>query len=574
MSFSQKKIPIGVDDFRELISTKSNYLFVDKTLLIKEFLDTGAKVSLIIRPRRWGKTLNMSMLQHFFAPVVNRQATKGMFDNLKIAKENNGEYLKCQGQNPVIFITFKDVKQDNFDDFIEKTQGLIQKICNQYSELTTSIHLSADEQNTFERLRTKTGSNIELSESLQTLSLFLNIHYNQKIIILIDEYDTPLNAAYLKPDFEKIVNFFKSMFGTALKSNSALEKGVMTGILRLSKNKMLSDINNLKLYSLANNQYSQHFGFSETEVQTLFQKSDVKVNMQEVTRWYNGYCSGDLENIYNPWSILNCIDDQGILKPYWIQTGDPDVLKNIFLNASIQTKEKLNTLLLGEPIEAVLDEYCSFEQVKETPEALWSLLWALGYLKIIESPTFFTARNSYKLKIPNYEAACSYMSIFQAFMESLPNAEKYDSFLKKLVSGKIDLFLQDLNDYLLTVTSTFDFTTESNYHTFLLGLTASLWKTHEIHSNKEIGLGRPDMLIIPRDKQNPLGIILEFKKDSTGKTQEDYEKLAWLGLKQINTQKYDTTLQAAPNVHEILKLCLVFYGKQCACQWTVENRRN
>ncbi len=574
MSFTHKKLPIGVDNFRELTSKESNYLFVDKTLLIKEFLDTGTKVSLIIRPRRWGKTLNMSMIQHFFSPIVNEKKTLGMFDDLKIAQENNGGYLKYQGKNPVIFISFKDVKQNTFDDFLEKTRGLIQNICNQYPELIDSNYLSESDQDVLKQLYNKTATPISMSESLQTLSVLLHKHFKEKVIILIDEYDTPLNATYNKPDFNKIVDFFKSLFGTALKGNDALEKGMMTGILRLSKNKMLSDINNLKLYSLTNNQYSQHFGFSENEVHTLFEESRVKTDMQEVARWYNGYCSGTLEKIYNPWSILNCIDEHGTLKPYWIQTGDPDILKSVFLNANIHTKEKLNALLLGESIEAVIDEYCSFDQVKENPEALWSLLWALGYLKIIESPEFFTARNTYVLQIPNYEVACCYMSIFQAFMETLPHPDQYDSFLKSLTAGRIDQFILELNSYLLNVASTFDFTTESNYHTFLLGLTASLWKTHEIHSNKEIGLGRPDMLIIPRNKQNSLGIILEFKKEAPGKNPDEYEKIAWLGLKQINTQKYDATLQTTTNVQEILKVCLVFYGKQCICQWTVEKTHN
>ena len=508
-----KKIPIGIDDFSELVSSHSNFLFVDKSLMIKELIEKGTKVSLIIRPRRWGKTLNMSMLQHFFAPKVNGRLTQGIFDNLKIAKEEKGAYLKYQGNFPVIFISFKDAKKDNFDDFLEKTKGLIQEICNQHPELLTSQNLSEEEQNSFKKLIGKTANTVEVCDALKTISVLLNKHYDNKVFILIDEYDTPLNAAYGKPYFDDVVNFFKGMFGAALKGNNSLEKGVMTGVLRLSKNKMLSDINNFKLYSFIEEQYSQCFGFSEKEIKLLFKESDVDLDIKEVHRWYNGYQAGDLENVYNPWSILNCIDDGGKLKPYWIKTGDEDILKISLLDATIEVKEKLNLLLIGEPIESVIDEYFSFDQIKGNDEALWSLLWALGYLKTVGTPKSFGARYKYQLKIPNHEVACSYRDVFQTFMSSLDNTYKYDSFLKNLISGKVDAFIKDLKDYMSTIPSWFDFPRESNYHTFLLGLTAALSETHDIYSNKEIGFGRPDLLLVPRDLKNSLGIILEFKRD-------------------------------------------------------------
>lgn len=567
-----KKIPIGVAHFAELIDPALNHLFVDKTLFIKEFIDQGTKVSLIIRPRRWGKTLNMSMIQHFFSPIVDTLSTKGMFDNLKIAEVDHGRYLQYQGQNPVLFISFKDVKENNFEDFLDSTKELMQEICNQYPELASSNHLSEEEKNSFLQLKNKNVNMIELRNGLKNLSIFLKKHYHQKVIILIDEYDTPLNSTYGKPYFEDLVNFFKGMFGSALKGNSALEKGIMTGILRLSKNKMLSDLNNLKLYSLIERQYSQHFGFTEKEVETLFQEAELKLDMQTVRQWYNGYFAGGIENMYNPWSVLNCIDDKGALKAYWIKTGNEELLKNTLLQASIQVKEKLNLLLLGQPIESIIDEYCSFDQIKGNEEALWSLLWALGYLKTVGIPQSFGTRYKYQLQIPNHEVAASYREIFQTFMNALPNLHTYDSFLRNLTLGHVEDFIKELEEYMCTISSFFDFPKESNYHTFLLGLTASLGETHHIYSNKEVGYGRPDMLLIPRDSQNTLGIILEFKKDDLHKSKAEYEKLALAGLQQIDIKKYDAFLIKAPTIHKILKMCIVFYGKEFVCQWRMEQK--
>jgi hypothetical protein len=572
MTLSPKRIPIGVDNFKELVNPELNHLYIDKTLMLKELIDKGTKVSLIIRPRRWGKTINMSMIQHFFSPMVDGLPTKGIFDHLKIASVNEKAYLEHQGKHPVLFISFKDAKQDTFKGFIEKTNHLIQNLCNQYAELLTSPFLSEAEKTQFITLQTKTASVIEVCDALQTLSVFLYKHYQQTVYILIDEYDTPLNAAYGKTHFEELVNFFKGMFGVALKGNNALEKGIMTGILRLSKNKMLSDLNNLTLYSSMEEQYSQYFGFSEEEVQSLFSSAELTINIEEIRGWYNGYASGLIANIYNPWSILNCINNNGTLKPYWIKTGNEDLLRTIFLQASISVKEKLNLLLIGQPIESIIDEYCSFDQIEGNETALWSLLWALGYLKTIGEPKTFGTRYKYQLKIPNHEVASSFRDVFQTFMNTLPNVYKYDSFLNNLSHGNIEIFIQELTEYMSTIPSWFDFPQESNYHTFLLGLTASLGETHHIYSNREIGYGRPDILLLPRDVKNNLGIILEFKKEEPNQNQNIYEQSACKGLAQIDIHQYDSILNNTAYIRNILKMCIVFYGKQFICQWTMNEK--
>lgn len=571
-----KRIPIGVDDFSEMINKNKNFLFVDKSLLIKELLEKGSKVSLMIRPRRWGKTLNMSMLQYFFSPKVHGISTKGIFNDLKIAKENNGYYIeKYQGKYPVIFITFKDVKENSYEDFINAIYFLVQNVCNHFTELNISTKLTGIDRNNFNKLSGLDNSNkanqLELRNALHTLSSLLFKHYNQKVFILIDEYDTPLNHAHGKAHFEQMVDFFKGMLGVALKGNAALEKGILTGILRLSKNKMLSDINNLALYSLMEKQYSGYFGFSEEEVMELCQTSNMTLNIQQIKHWYNGYHCGALKAIYNPWSILNCIQNDGELKPYWIKTGNESLLKEIFSKAPKTIENKLVQLLEGGAIEATIDEYISFDQIDNGNEdVLWSLLWTTGYLKFSDTP-ILTEIGNYRgfLEIPNYEVSCNFRLGFPKWIRAF-NRTQYDSFLHALIVGKVEDFTQSLKDYMLSIPSWFDFPSESNYHTFLLGLTASLTETHEVVSNQEVGLGRVDFLLTPKDVDNDLGIIIELKRDESQKDLKQYELLACKGLQQIKDKKYSATLKLNINIHRILNLCIVFYGKEFVYKYSFE----
>jgi hypothetical protein len=357
------------------------------------------------------------------------------------------------------------------------------------------------------------------------------------------------------------------MFGSALKGNNALEFGVMTGILRLSKNKMLSDLNNLILYSLVEKQYSQYFGFSEQEVLDLLTDSNVTIDIKNMQHWYNGYKSGGLEDIYNPWSILNCIYSEGKLKPYWIKTGDEALLKKVLLNSGGQVKKDLNELIVGNSIESVIDEYLSFEQIKDgNDRVVWSLLWCMGYLKSVGEPLLAGSLYRHQLKIPNYEIECNYRDVFTSFARSF-NESKYDALLKNLVNGNVDNFIKDLENFMMTIPSYHDLTNETNYHMLLLAWSFSLNETHDIYSNKESGLGRPDLVLIPRDFKNDLGIILEFKKAEINKDSNFYQNLAEEGLKQIEDKQYDLVLKSRVHIKRILKLCLVFYGKQFVCKY-------
>ena len=509
----------------------------------------------------------MSMLRYFFAPEVEGHKTKGLFDNLAIAKEDNGSYLKHQGMNPVIFISFKDIKQISFDLFLKNFSVIIAELYTENrKELLDSDEISKEEKDYYLSIIKRESDQIELENSLKFLSRCLYKHTKQKTLILIDEYDTPLNTAYINGYFEEAVHFFKSLLGSALKGNNAIEKGIMTGILRLSKNSMLSDLNNLKLYSLMDDKYSQFFGFSENEVRMLFSESEVPLDLPSVQKWYNGYRSGHLTDIYNPWSILNCIDDKGALKDYWIKTGGETLLNNIFIESGPSVKENLNLLISGASIESVIDDYVSFDQMKEggKEEVLWSLLWALGYLKTTGEPTQSGTLNKYHLMIPNYEVDSSYRNIFIRFIDSLEYSDKYHNCLSHLVKGDINSFVESLRDFMLSNASYFDFQKENSYHMLMLGMSSIVKGTHDIQSNKETGTGRPDLILIPKDKNNHLGIIVEFKGAAPEKSTEHYEKLAEEGLEQINQKRYDIGLKGLPHIQQILKLCLVFYGKQFA----------
>ena len=576
MTHVTKRIPIGVDNFEKLVDKANNYLFVDKTLMIKEFIDNGDDVALILRPRRWGKSLNMSMLRYFFAPEVIGKPTKGIFDDLKIAKERDGEYIKeYQGKHPVMTISFKDVKERDFETAIGKIGSLIYDVISEFALLPSFLDSATKLKVLYDNLLHKKATNDDLQESFKLLSGYLYTYYNQKVIIIIDEYDTPLNASYSDPKlFGELVGFFKGFFGAALKGNDALEKGVMTGILRLSKNNMLSDLNNLGLYSMGKDKYSSAFGFFENDVVELFNQAKVECDLPEIKTWYNGYQCGKRDGIYNPWSILNCISENGALGPYWVKTGNDDLLRDIFLNASEGTKEKLQTLLSGQQITSVIDDFISFEQIRDgREELLWSALWALGYLKITKEIGMDGIEKEYELMVPNHEVDCSYRTIFLRFFQNLSGGSLYTKATKALIAGNVEEFEMEFRKFLLASVSFFDTDTENSYHMFVLGMLSALKNYYKIISNRESGLGRPDIILMPRERKGDLGIVMEFKRGEKDQKLEHYKKMATEALAQIKEKKYDACFADEPNVKRILNIALVFYGKDFVCEFLFEEIR-
>ena len=564
-----KKVPIGVDSFRELVS--GAYLFCDKTAMIAEFLGKGDKVTLLTRPRRWGKTLNMSMLYHFFASEVNGVPTAGLFDDLAIAQLEDGAYLKQhQGKHPVLMITFKDVKADDFQGAYTKIYKLIAALYGTFEYVLNSEKINSVQLRSFRAIIDQSADPGDLENSLKLLSQCLYQHHGQKVYILIDEYDTPLNKAYGNQSYlDAMISFIRNLFSAALKGNDALERGVLTGILRISKDSMLSGLNNLETYTLLDEAYSSYFGFSDAEVQSLFYAQGLTTSIEQVREWYNGYTIGPLV-MYNPWSIVACINKLGRFDVYWVNTGNNDLIKRSLFRAGSGVKRKFEQLMQGASIVVRIDRHLSFDLLDRNETAVWSLLLFAGYLKA-EHYSLSPSSDLYDcvVRIPNQEVLRLYNRFFEEWLSSQFVEESlYASFLTHLVAGNVPLFVEELSDFLLQSASVFDTQgprkSEGFYHGFVLALLASLRTTHEIKSNRESGYGRYDVLLIP--KKAPKALLLEFKHV---RQEEELEGTAQLALEQIQSQAYRTELLAYPHVSEVVEVGIAFSGKSVLAAYAI-----
>ena len=550
------KIEITNANFGRMV--RDRCLLVDKTLMIKDFFE-GKIVSLILRPRRFGKTLAMSMLQHFFCQEVAGESTAELFNDFAIAEVDNGEFIKkYQGQYPVISITFKDLKEPSYESTISKLRDLIQKLYREHKKSLSAEKIDNDDRKLFQQYMDGSVNDEQLQSSIAYLSEFLFKAYGKKAIILIDEYDSPLTAAYTYDYLEPLSNFMRNLLSAALKDNQYLEKGLMTGILRVSKNQMLSELNNLELYTLLDETYNQYFGFTENEVTELIQTTVADHSLEEMRPFYNGYLMGG-KVIYNPWSIMNYLDKKK-LSCYWVLTSNDTLLKKVLLNSSDETKEKLSQLMQGETIEGKVDVNLRYEDLMGKKEAIWTLLLFAGYLTAINQESE-DLQFRCQLKIPNQEVRAQYVSIFKAYLEERLGEVNYKSFLESLLKGDVDGFTETLGSYLMESLSYHDVVgkkAEKFYHGFVAGLVASIRDTHWVDSNKESGRGRYDLILIPKDVKCSLGIIIEFKKTS----QADVLKtIAEDALNQINTKNYDTVLKRYAYIHDVLKIGLAFCDK-------------
>lgn len=553
-------LPIGYDNFGKIINAKLN--FVDKSLFIKELLDDKtAEIALITRPRRFGKTLNLSMLQHFLAAEVNGQTTKGLFDNLKITKVAQGEYLKQQGRYPVIFISLKDLKDSNFETAYNKIKALLSDIYDEHNYLKTSDKLSDKQKKLYHLILNGGANEAQLQGSLRTLAECLYTHHGEKPWLLIDEYDTPIQASFQNNYYEQMVSFIRNFFGAALKGNPYVEKAVITGILRVAKESLFSGLNNIKVYSLLHPKYSQYFGFTEEEVNDLLQRSELTGQTEKIKKWYNGYQFGETV-LYNPWSIVNCLSENGNLRPYWINTSDNALIKHLFAMADKPTKIKLESLVRNESIEAMIDEYVTFLDFEINPGAIWSLLLASGYLKAISCEP---ERSQLKCVLlpPNYEVGLVYQTLVTEWFSDKIGYDQYDYFIGSLLKGNIDDFTKMLQKFLIETFSVFDAkgdNPEKFYHGFVLGLISSTMQTHNVKSNRESGYGRYDVMITPKDSMqlNALGLILEFK---IADENEDLKESAKEALQQVEKRNYEAEVRQL-GINNIIKIGLAFFGKK------------
>lgn len=554
MTTARKPLPIGISDY---VRAQSDYYYVDKTMLIKEFLDQKPLVSLFTRPRRFGKTLNMDMLRVYFEKMD--EDTSKYFKDKDIWK--CGEvYRTHQGKYPVIFLTFKDVKFDSWQATVEKIKSLLQEEYGRHQELLSSDRISDYEKEYFNKVLSATENEVELSSSLEKLSKMLATHYGKAPIIIIDEYDTPIQEGYSKDFYDEIISFMRNFFSGAFKDNKNLSYGFLTGILRIAQESIFSGLNNLTVNSVMDEAYDRYFGFTNEEVSEMLDYYGVTEKESELQEWYDGYLFGN-EEIYNPWSVINYISKGCVPQAYWVNTGKNEILEDVLKVTDEDITEKLYSLILGDKVLARIDQNVVYRSLTDDPANIYSLLLVAGYLKTTIKK--LQADGSYlcEVSIPNKEIASVYKS------EVLTHLMQIGA-VSRTTADKIaeSLFLNDyaklekaIAEYIDNAISFYDTASESFYHGLVLGLISIMDNQYKIKSNRESGKGRFDVCLMPRDDNHP-GMIMELK----WKKNLDDNELALLAaeaISQINSMEYDSEMKSE-GIEKILKFGIAFSGKR------------
>lgn len=542
-----KSLPIGVSDFK-LATT--GYYYVDKTLMIRDFLDKKPMVSLFTRPRRFGKTLNMDMLRVFFEKT--NEDTSVYFKDKQIWQCGD-YYTKHQGQYPVIFLTFKDVKSMTWEETFQKIRRLISLEFIRHNELETSSVLTAYEKEQYHLLAKDSGDEVDCQMGLQLLSLLLHKHYGRECIIIIDEYDTPIQQGHTCNFYPEIVNFMRNFFSGGLKDNPHLAFGFLTGILRVAKESIFSGMNNLKTYSILDDGYSSYFGFTEKEVKDMLRYYGKDDKYNELSEWYDGYRFGNTE-IFNPWSVINYISDNCFPKAFWQSTGSNEIIGEIIQAATPEITKDLYKLLCGEKIAAYIDTGVIYPEVQNNPYSIYSFLLVAGYLKVANIYPQSDGNFMCDVAIPNKEITF----VYEKEVLNRTNQNSLAISISQAIFSKDTQKLQALlEDFMVKSISSIDGANEGFYHGMMLGLCAILGNRYKIRSNRESGLGRFDIQLMPLTKGMP-GFIFEFKHTKDEHT--DLSALADSALQQIETKKYDTELRDN-GVNSIIRIGIAFRGK-------------
>ncbi|NIM17657.1 MAG: AAA family ATPase [Candidatus Aminicenantes bacterium] len=575
-----KRLPVGVSDFKDMVT--GNYCYVDKTLFIKEIIDKGDKILLVPRPRRFGKTLNLSMLKYFYdcCPVMPSPALepcspanetniaglaghsyKKLFDSLAIL-EAGREYLDKLGKHPVIFISFRSIKELDWESCLSKTKQLIQDEYLKHDYLLNSPGMKYPEKDYYKRIIDLKGNKGDYENSLEKLLIFLSRFYHERAVILIDEYDAPVHAGFTYGYYEEIINFMRNFLCGGLKdTDQYLEKSVVTGIMRIAKESIFSGLNNLGVYTLVSEEFNDQFGFTEKEVEALLTDFDLLDRYDEVQYWYNGYRFGS-RIVYNPWSIVNFLGSKAKeLKPYWVNTSNNQVVETLLSRGGKELKEELELLIRGETLEKAVEENIVLIDITAHEDLLWSFLLMGGYLKQTAKRMDETAgKMYYTLAIPNMEVRTIYIGIINRYFTGKIENKKLEIMLKALIDGDIKLFEKMLRKIVAAVFSYHDFSGEPEkvYHALVAGLLVWISNTHEIKSNRESGYGRYDIMIIPRDITG-LGYVIEFKAVDKDENETVPSAVA-AALEQIEEKKYETELMER-GIENIKKLAVVFSGK-------------
>lgn len=543
----KKPLPIGVSDFK---SATTNYYYVDKTLLIRDFLNAIPMVSLFTRPRRFGKTLNMDMLRVFFEKTSDNTS---IYFKDKYIWQCGDYYTKHQGQYPVIFLSFKDVKCSSWQETFQKISKLISLEFMRHDELESSFVLSSYEKEQYHRFASENINEVDCQMGLQLLSLLLHKHYNKECVIIVDEYDTPIQQGHLCDFYNEIVDFMRNFFSGGLKDNPHLAFGFLTGILRVAKESIFSGMNNLKTNSILDNSYSSYFGFTNEEVKDMLAYYEYEDKYQEILEWYDGYRFGNTE-IFNPWSVINYISDQCFPKAFWQSTGSNDIIGEIIGTATPEITENLYKLFCGNTITTYVDTSVIYPEVQNNPYSIYSFLLVAGYLKVAAIYPQNDGNYMCDVAIPNKEI----LYVYEKEVLNRTNQNNVSISIHQAIFSKDTSKLQSLlEDFMLKSISTMDGANEAFYHGMMLGLCAVLGSQYKVRSNRESGLGRFDVELLPMMQGIP-GFIFEFKH--TKDINVDLDSLANSALRQIDDMKYDTELKDF-GVKNIVKIGIAFRQK-------------
>ena len=545
-----KRIPIGLSDFKHLI--EEDFYYFDKTNFIEQVIQDGAQVKLFTRPRRFGKTLNMSMLKYFF-DIKEAEENRKLFKNLYIEKTNS---FKEQGKYPVIFLSLKDLKATTWEEMEKDIKSTIASLFLEYEDLY--YELGEFDKPLFKKIAIKEVDIENLKDALKVLVKILYKKYNEKVVVLIDEYDSPLVSAYINGYYEKVKNFFKTFYSTVLKDNTCLQMGVLTGIIRVIKAGIFSDLNNLRTYTILSDDYTDSYGLTEKEVEKSLKDYGLEYEISKVKDWYDGYKFGDSE-VYNPWSILNFLQDKE-LRAYWVDTSGNDLIKNVLKMTNKNIITALERLFNGEGLRQNLSGTSDLSKILSDDE-IWELLLFSGYLTVEEKIN----QDNYILRLPNKEVK----SLFRkTFIETyIARGSKLSFLMESLIGNKIEDYEENLQEILLTSVSYNDTKkgNEAFYHGLIMGMGLYLEGEYITKSNIESGLGRYDFSVEPKNK-NKRAFIMEFKSTDSVEKLEEVSKEA---LEQIENKKYDISLKQN-GIKEITYIGIAFCGKQIKMSYKSE----
>ena len=546
-------IGIGTMDFKKM--RINDYYYIDKTMYIKDILDNKSEVILVTRPRRFGKTLNMSMLRYYFD--IKCKDSKELFKDLKIMEQDE-YYTSKLGAFPVIYLTLKDINGSNLEEMILQLKTELVEVFIDNAELLKSEKLLDIEKEMFSTVLNLRANKIELQGALKLLSRLLYKEYERPVILLVDEYDVPLQTAYVKGYYDEAIDFLKSFYGATFKDNSYLEKTILTGVSRIAKESIFSGMNNLNVYTIMDNEFADDFGITSKEMEKVISDFNIEEDREEIKKWYDGYKIGNVEGIYNPWSILNYLNKRE-LRPYWVNTSSNDLIKMTFKKSNA-VKEKMISLLNGEPVEVTIKLETIIVGIENREENIWGLMLQTGYLKVVE--TVDLIKGIYKVALPNYEIKSLFEEMVDNWFNNKVEGEDLRSILNDLVNLNLEDFERKLKKLVIEMFSYFDVgenTAESFYHAFILGMLVGLKDSYYVKSNRESGYGRYDIMLEPKEKESN-SFIMEFKIIESMEEKEVKAKIKE-AKEQIKDKKYEQELKER-GFKNITKMVFVCNGKE------------